>query len=234
MGTALVVGPAGGLAVDRWGTAAPLFSGLVVMAGGLALLLGAGPGTPYGRLLLAFLAVGVGCEMLSTTTNVMALEAIGREKAGQASGMLSFFRRGGGLLGVVLAALVFSLVARDELTARLDRPPPLPAVTHARLEADLGAYASDAQFSRSHRGVGARVVRQGSATGFGSVVLLCLLVVVVPIKLAPELLAHASEHAEWEEFSRMRLAEGGDLRKYYPLSEAARAEYEAWRREQAS
>jgi len=59
-------------------------------------------------------------------------------------------------------------------------------------------------------------------------------VVVVPIKLAEELLAHASEHAEWEEFSRMRLAEGGDLRKYYPLSESAQAEYQAWRREQAS
>jgi hypothetical protein len=27
----------------------------------------------------------------------------------------------------------------------------------------------------------------------------------------------------------MKLAQGGDLRKYYPLSEEARAEYEAWR-----
>ena len=59
-------------------------------------------------------------------------------------------------------------------------------------------------------------------------------VVLVPIALAPELLAHASEHAEWEEFSRLRLSEGGDLRKYYPLSEDARAEYEAWRKEQGS
>jgi len=59
-------------------------------------------------------------------------------------------------------------------------------------------------------------------------------VVVVPIKLAPELLARASEHAEWEEFSRIRLSEGGDLRKYYPLSEAARAEYEEWRKAQGS
>ena len=53
--------------------------------------------------------------------------------------------------------------------------------------------------------------------------------VVVPIKLAPALLREASEHAEWEEFSRLRLAEGGDLRTYYPLSEAARPEYERWR-----
>jgi hypothetical protein len=30
----------------------------------------------------------------------------------------------------------------------------------------------------------------------------------------------------------MKLAEGGDLRKYYPLNADARAEYEAWRAKQ--
>jgi regulator of RNase E activity RraA len=53
--------------------------------------------------------------------------------------------------------------------------------------------------------------------------------VVVPVQLASELAKAASEHVEWEEFSRTRLAEGGDLRKYYPLTEAARGEYEAWK-----
>jgi regulator of RNase E activity RraA len=53
--------------------------------------------------------------------------------------------------------------------------------------------------------------------------------VVVPIALAPRLLAEATQHAEWEEFSRLRLAEGGDLRRYYPLTEDARPEYEQWR-----
>jgi regulator of RNase E activity RraA len=57
--------------------------------------------------------------------------------------------------------------------------------------------------------------------------------VVVPAKLAPELVRRASEHAEWEDFARLRLAAGGDLRKYYPLTEAARAEYEAWRQAQS-
>ena len=56
--------------------------------------------------------------------------------------------------------------------------------------------------------------------------------VVVPVQLAPELAQKASEHVEWEEFSRMKLAEGGDLRKYYPLTDEARPEYEAWRRAQ--
>jgi len=56
--------------------------------------------------------------------------------------------------------------------------------------------------------------------------------VVVPIALAPELAKKAGEHVEWEEFSRLKLSEGGDLRKYYPLTDAARGEYEAWRRAQ--
>lgn len=56
--------------------------------------------------------------------------------------------------------------------------------------------------------------------------------VVVPISLAPQLLERASAHAEWEEFSRLRLSEGGELRRYYPLSAEAQAEYEAWKKMQ--
>jgi regulator of RNase E activity RraA len=56
--------------------------------------------------------------------------------------------------------------------------------------------------------------------------------VVVPISLAPQLAKKATEHVEWEEFTRMRLAEGGELRKYYPLTAEARAEYEEWKKGQ--
>src|SRR5262249_13590117 len=56
--------------------------------------------------------------------------------------------------------------------------------------------------------------------------------VVVPVALAPQLAQKASEHHEWEEFSRLKLSEGGDLRKYYPLSAEGRAEYEQWRKAQ--
>jgi regulator of RNase E activity RraA len=57
--------------------------------------------------------------------------------------------------------------------------------------------------------------------------------VVVPVKLAPEVIQQASKHHEWEDFSRIRLSEGGDLRRYYPLSDDARPEYEEWLRSQA-
>ncbi|HWJ73640.1 MAG TPA: ribonuclease activity regulator RraA [Kaistia sp.] len=52
--------------------------------------------------------------------------------------------------------------------------------------------------------------------------------VVVPIGMAEALLERASKHAEWEDFSRAKLSEGGDLRKYYPLSAEAEAEFRAW------
>ncbi len=54
--------------------------------------------------------------------------------------------------------------------------------------------------------------------------------VVVPVTLAEQVIAMGSEHHDWEEFSKIRLEQGGDLRRYYPLTEAARPEYEDWLR----
>jgi regulator of RNase E activity RraA len=53
--------------------------------------------------------------------------------------------------------------------------------------------------------------------------------VVVPQSMAEQVLELSSRHEDWEEFSRERLAAGGALSKYYPLDEAARAEYEEWK-----
>jgi len=52
--------------------------------------------------------------------------------------------------------------------------------------------------------------------------------VVVPVKPAEQVIEIGAEHHDWEEFSKQRLERGGDLRRYYPLTEAARPEYEAW------
>ena len=56
--------------------------------------------------------------------------------------------------------------------------------------------------------------------------------VVVPLRVAPLILQTVLDHEDWETFSRQRLAEGGSLWKYYPLSAEGRAEYEAWRKTQ--
>lgn len=56
--------------------------------------------------------------------------------------------------------------------------------------------------------------------------------VMVPAQMAALVAEHTLEHEEWEVFSRIKLAEGGALKKYYPLNEEGWAEYEAWRKEQ--
>jgi regulator of RNase E activity RraA len=54
--------------------------------------------------------------------------------------------------------------------------------------------------------------------------------VMVPAKMAEIVAEHTMEHEEWEVFSRIKLLEGGALRKYYPLSEEGWVEYEEWRK----
>ena len=53
-------------------------------------------------------------------------------------------------------------------------------------------------------------------------------VVLVPIDMAEMVAEEAGAHESWEVFSRMRLAEGGSIWDYYPLSERGCAEYRAW------
>jgi regulator of RNase E activity RraA len=52
--------------------------------------------------------------------------------------------------------------------------------------------------------------------------------VLVPAGLAAEVIEKSAKHHEWEAFSKERLMQGGDLRRYYPLHDDARPEYEAW------
>ena len=53
--------------------------------------------------------------------------------------------------------------------------------------------------------------------------------VVVPVALAQRCIDEANKLHEWEDFAREMLAKGGDLRRYYPLHDDARGEYEAWK-----
>ena len=56
--------------------------------------------------------------------------------------------------------------------------------------------------------------------------------VIIPAKMAPLVAEHTLDHEDWEAFSRGKLAEGGSIWKYYPLSAEGRQEYEQWKRGQ--
>ncbi len=54
--------------------------------------------------------------------------------------------------------------------------------------------------------------------------------VVVPVSMAERVIEDGQKHAEWEEFSRMKLMQGAPLQRYYPLHPDAEEEYQAWRK----
>jgi len=56
--------------------------------------------------------------------------------------------------------------------------------------------------------------------------------VVVPIALAPEAGKEGRASMRLGGLHAHELAQGGHLRKYYPLNEDAQAEYQAWRKTQ--
>jgi regulator of RNase E activity RraA len=55
--------------------------------------------------------------------------------------------------------------------------------------------------------------------------------VVVPVGRARAVLEASASHEAWEVFSRLRLSQGGALRRYYPLDEQGWVEYEQWEAE---
>ena len=57
-------------------------------------------------------------------------------------------------------------------------------------------------------------------------------VVVVPPKVAPEVIEYCQEREAAEDFERIKLKETGDVAKYYPLSAEGREEYEEWKKTQ--
>ncbi len=48
--------------------------------------------------------------------------------------------------------------------------------------------------------------------------------------MAEAVIEDGKKHAEWEEFSRMKLMAGESLQRYYPLHPDAEEEYQAWRK----
>ena len=55
-------------------------------------------------------------------------------------------------------------------------------------------------------------------------------VIVLPPSMAEKVIEESKKHAEWEVFSREKLMQGADLRRYYPLHPDAEGEYAQWRK----
>jgi DHA2 family methylenomycin A resistance protein-like MFS transporter len=98
----VVLAPLAGRTTARWGPRPTMLAGLGVAAVGVALLASWDATTPYGGLLPAMLAWGVGLGVLTPAVVAAALAAAPRQYAGLASGVNSAARQAGGVAGVAL------------------------------------------------------------------------------------------------------------------------------------
>lgn len=152
--------------------------------------------------------------------DVVVVDARGSMDSGVFGNMMLTFFQGRGGIGVVIDGCIrdFPIVQRD-----LDLGLWLKGVTpNFHTQTSIYPYAVNVPIACSDTLVLPGDIIVADDDG----------VVAVPATLAPELVEKARSHAEWEDFSRMKLLQGGHLRKYYPLSDEARPEYEAWKKAQ--
>ncbi len=110
----MVVGsPAGGKVASRVGVLIPIAVGLSVMAIAVWLISGISITTDYGDLWVPTALMGFGVGFALTPMNLAAMNAVRREHAGAASGMLVTLSGLGATLGVVITGAIFNSLNAD-------------------------------------------------------------------------------------------------------------------------
>ncbi len=107
-GVGAVVAPFGGRASDRRGRRAPVVSGSLVMAGGLAGLWLPGGATSFVTVGVLLSIVGAGMGIAGSPRQAAAFEVVPSERIGMAAGTYFTGRYLGGVVGASLAGVVLS------------------------------------------------------------------------------------------------------------------------------
>ncbi len=106
----MITAPVAGTLSDRMGTRGPVVVGLLLLTGGLLLLSGVGPATPWAYVVLAMAVCGLGFGCFVAPNNSRLLGAAPANRRGIASGVLAAARNVGMVLGIGLAGAVYTTV----------------------------------------------------------------------------------------------------------------------------
>src|SRR3954464_12526080 len=104
--------PVSGRLTGRFGARGPMVAGLLVAAGGLALLTTVGADTPYAEMVPAFVLWGAGLGLLTSAVVAAAVGAVESERAGLASGVNNTAPQAGGARGHVAFGTIAGQGAR--------------------------------------------------------------------------------------------------------------------------
>jgi MFS family permease len=110
--TTLLVAPLAGRLLSRVGPRKLVVSGLVLTLSALIELAALAPGSSYGLLVPALVALGVGLSLVLPTCVSVALARTPQDQAGIASGVATTARQLGGALGIAVLASLGAQIAR--------------------------------------------------------------------------------------------------------------------------
>jgi EmrB/QacA subfamily drug resistance transporter len=128
-----VVAPVSGALSDRIGSRALATGGMTILASGLFSLSRLGPASPLSHVALALVVTGLGTGIFGSPNNNTLMGSAPRHRQGIAGGVLASARNTGMVLGVGLAAAVFTTVLANAPAGTV--PPIFHAIDRALLVA---------------------------------------------------------------------------------------------------
>jgi EmrB/QacA subfamily drug resistance transporter len=134
----MLMGPIAGRLVDRIGPRIPLVSGLLLVAVAMFWQSRIEVDTTYGFLVGSFAVLGIGIGFVMSPMSTAAMNAVAREKAGVASGVVTMSRMIGGTFGVAAIGALVTTVGGAKID---DALPNVPAAVRDRLTEGLGTGA---------------------------------------------------------------------------------------------
>jgi EmrB/QacA subfamily drug resistance transporter len=196
----IVSAPIAGRLTDRVGPRVLMGAGLAAVAGSLWWQSGIDVHTGYGRLLPAFMLMGLGMGFTMSPMSTAAMNAVHQTKAGVASGILSMSRMVGGTFGVAVMGALITALGRSKLD---DLLPGVPAGQRQALAEGLGSGGAGTASGRV-----ADAMREAFVSSLGSGLKIAAVVAFLGSVLSLALIARGPERrAEQEAAPDAALAE---------------------------
>jgi MFS family permease len=134
----IVVAPIAGRLADRIGPRPLMTAGLALVAVALFLQSQVTSTSTYADLLVPFMIMGLGMGLTMSPMSTAGMNAVSRDKAGVASGILSMSRMVGGTFGVAAIGALFQSLSKSRLGQDLGGVH-LTAAQHQQVVDGLGA-----------------------------------------------------------------------------------------------
>jgi EmrB/QacA subfamily drug resistance transporter len=128
----IVIGPMAGRLQSRFSARSLMTLGMLLACGGLVGLSQVTVDSSYGAIWPFYVLMGAGLALTMPTTAATAMNAVDRERAGIASGVVNASRQVGAALGIAILGAVGATLASRAWSERIAS---LPADLHARAQA---------------------------------------------------------------------------------------------------